>query len=655
MKKLLHAIGRSVGITAFVFFAGCDRSNSPAPPADATSTKPCCLVLEHPGAVMAPREVYQPIPLLARELLRQSLLISARDELSLSTRDPILRERGGAPGKGDPILRLCMTHQLPDNRHVAYSIRRKDGTKWAALLNATAPFAREQTWDYVALVDEAERLSRTTFCQLLRDVGISGNPPPVATDLPIPADLDNLLWSLNAIDQYAAVRALHGLMRTRGESSQILGGLARGYANLGILTEMHWNISHKAFKARALLYAQRLMVHDADGPFARAHRAYALALAGLHKDGLADVAEAKKQVAGSSTRPAVAATSAPAARATPAWLDMIEAACQVDSARLMEQAEAHLPYSGWAFLIRVLQFDVGRLSTPDGDLVMRLVTEYPVCLRAVSLLNSAGLLGHAQMAGPAAFQQMDSSLRERLPSVPGLPAEVLPLIARLEQAASADRGLPTDDPRTPALEIMRSLVRAGEPRLDRGEPSWTILGHLLEEEYFDHAQQRAFYYKKQLGVDSAPFVEWAMGLVPDHPYRGHLDLYRYRQGRELGEGLENVKQIRCVDLDSQLEPVFNWFDYFNRGGGKTTSAPTVYALAQAGYDRVVRIDHQPQSQVHDVDVGVLSATQPRNSWGIDEAGTGVAAESVCVEQESISRNKLQVTSHTRVRGPPGAN
>jgi tetratricopeptide (TPR) repeat protein len=542
---------------------------------------------------MAPKEIYQPVPLLARELLRQALLISARDELSLGTRDPILRESGGPTGKDSTVLRLAMTHSLPDTDHMSFSIRRPDGTTWVHLLDGTAPFARRATWDYLALAAEAEKLSRTEFVKTLRDAGVANGAQPARNNAPLPDDVDQRLWSLNAIDQFAAVRQLHALTRDHGESSQLLAGLARGYANLGVLTEMHWNVSHKVFKARGLLYAQRLMARENGSPCALAHRAYVLALVGLHKDGLADVAEARKR-GGQSSRPASEPATAPAEPTLPVWLDMVEAACQVDSQGLMEIVDAGDSFAGWAFLLRVLQLDFGNfdaggtLATPDGDTIIKLVSAHPECLRALSLLNVVGKLGHSAMAGAAAFEEMDNALRERLPDVPGLPAEVQKLADDLQELEEDDGRQAGDDPRVRRVEIVRTLVRLGDPQKDRDEPSWSLLGHLMEEEYFDHAQQTAFRYKKQLGVDSAPFTKWAMGVVPDHPYRGYLESYLYRSGREQNYALENVHNLRCVDLDFQLEPVFNWFDFFMQRTLKITSAPWATALSYAGHDRVVR-------------------------------------------------------------------
>src|SRR6202011_2878862 len=95
---------------------------------------------------------------------------------------------------------------------------------------------------------------------------------------PAPGGVEDRLGVMTYLSQVAALRQLHAAMRERGESPALLGGLARAYATLGILIEFHWNAAHKVCKARALLYAQRLVARDPKAPAGRWHRAYALAL-----------------------------------------------------------------------------------------------------------------------------------------------------------------------------------------------------------------------------------------------------------------------------------------------------------------------------------------------------------------------------------------
>ena len=91
------------------------------------------------------------------------------------------------------------------------------------------------------------------------------------------------------------MRALHEAIRTGGESPARLAGLVRGYALLGLLTEHHWHPAHKAFKARALCtrsgwWSATPRVTSGSGTAPSAE-----SLLGMHKDALADLAEARQR------------------------------------------------------------------------------------------------------------------------------------------------------------------------------------------------------------------------------------------------------------------------------------------------------------------------------------------------------------------------
>ena len=58
---------------------------------------------------------------------------------------------------------------------------------------------------------------------------------------------------------------MHEALRTKGESPATLGALSRAYANLGMLTDTQWEAAPWVYKARGLLYAERLRQRDPKG------------------------------------------------------------------------------------------------------------------------------------------------------------------------------------------------------------------------------------------------------------------------------------------------------------------------------------------------------------------------------------------------------
>ena len=188
---------------------------------------------------------------LVREFFRQAFLIAARDELQLTTRDAWLGD--AMPGEGDDPPFDLKSQPVPGTPLQVlrgYLPNAKDVKRYELKLRGDLPY----------LVTEAEKLSRTKFVESLRAAGYSGKANVWKADAPLPDRIESLLVEMNFISQFQAVRELHEAIHSGGESPALLGGLVRGYANLGLLTEYLWHPEHKVFKARALLYAQRMVV-----------------------------------------------------------------------------------------------------------------------------------------------------------------------------------------------------------------------------------------------------------------------------------------------------------------------------------------------------------------------------------------------------------
>ena len=198
---------------------------------------------------------------------------------------------------------------------------------------------------------------------------------PSATTAAMPAGVEERLWRLGYTEPFAAVRALHEAIRTGGESPARLAGLVRGYALLGLLTEHHWHPAHKAFKARALLYAQRMVARDPKGYLGLWHRAFAESLLGLHKDALADIAEARE-------RGKAAGDPFP-----PAWAGLIEACARCDLVRMDVPQGPMAPLSALLRLLALeptVLMDLGLLAGKD------VLALDPECYRAYDAMCRLG-------------------------------------------------------------------------------------------------------------------------------------------------------------------------------------------------------------------------------------------------------------------------
>ncbi len=162
--------------------------------------------------------------LLVREIVRQAVLIAARDELGLSTRDMTMRESVSA--ESDKCRRLDVQVAEKTKEFVRVRLTRPDG-EVIYEKEIPLPKSKKRFFDYYSLVVAAEELSRTELVDALRKAGFSGEPNPQQASVAVPAATEQALREMNFFSQFAALRELHRLQQTKGESPQTLAALAR--------------------------------------------------------------------------------------------------------------------------------------------------------------------------------------------------------------------------------------------------------------------------------------------------------------------------------------------------------------------------------------------------------------------------------------------
>jgi hypothetical protein len=219
--------------------------------------------------------------ILARELVRQTVLLAAREELGLLTRDLALRETFPSAPTHEEKVRLILRSQLVPGGESRISLHRGDGATAEILWKMDLTLAPGDGVAYGLLAEVLERLARTEIPQTLTAAGFPARPAQRPGETSIPETVRQRLQDLNLFDQFAALRELHAV----ADSPRRTGALVCGYAQLALLVEHHWTPVAKICKARALLYAQRLVATSPQAPASLWHRAYARALAGLPGDG----------------------------------------------------------------------------------------------------------------------------------------------------------------------------------------------------------------------------------------------------------------------------------------------------------------------------------------------------------------------------------
>ena len=480
--------------------------------------------------------------LLAREIVRQAILIAARDELGLATRDAWLGD--SLPPQGDATR--WDVAATPGDPSIVEILRGPPGNPIKAgrhelrLPLKAAP-------DYRALAVEMERLSRTKFADMFKQAGLQGKPHSRNDSARVPRGIGKLLDEMNFLSQFRALRELHEAVNAEGQSPALLGALARGYANLGVMTEFHWHPAHKVFKARALLYAQRMVAADEKSVLAKWHRAYVEAMAGLHAAALADLDEADKafQAIAEKDRPP-----------RPEWVECAGLLCRCDVdalGRLVNEPKV----GELAALCRYLAVEQAGGSSWAVQTAIRTLDVIPECYRVHDgLCNYGGVsvLHAATQAGPAILAE---SLYKRLAAMPQLPAEVRRIVKKQEPGGLLGSLVPGSGPARGKAEykirvqLIAALLRAGggpaspaaaqaaspsgEPAAkpeeqpkrpaepDHGEPSWATLGRMLRELAFVQVWRRTDFQRYRLSVPPDEFLAATAILVAEHPYRHFLE------------------------------------------------------------------------------------------------------------------------------------
>ena len=550
-----------------------------------------------------------------RELFRQALLIAARDELGLTTRDAWLGDPMPTQGSNAPLdLRMKYEPSTPLEILRGYQAEPPLVKRYELKLNGHLPY----------LAAEAENLSRTKFVEVLKEAGFSGKANQWKPDAKLPERIENLLVNMTFTSQFQALRELHEAIRGGGESPALLGGLVRGYANLGLLTEYLWHPEHKVFNARALLYAQRIVARDEHSALGRWHRAYALALLGLHKDALDDLDAAEKE----------AKAAGAGAAAQPPWAPLLREYCRYDIDRLTADG-AGTSQGQLAGLLAYCSAELAHNPQVALAKAAELLPWMPQCYRLYHGLCDSSDQNELRRAAPAAAKVFAETLYARLLAMPGLP-ERAAAIAKprgvgkglLENLFGESKPAPSPDEEFDArAQLMAALLAAGQPAgktlpekekpspekekalpeksgdktggrsaagaeapLDRGEPSWPVLaapdprGVLLagvgSNARFRHRRRRG----GRVPREAAP-------VLADHPYRGLIASHASEPDQRK-EALEDLVKVdtRSEALEVRGLAVLDAYADFDKAVHERQSFNPFFQADQVANDLIFIIE-----------------------------------------------------------------
>ena len=524
--------------------------------------------------------------ILFRELFRQALLIAARDGMNIGTRDMTLRETD--PQDTDHAARsIAMDTRAENSEQVEIQIKQNAHKVTEAVWQRTIPFKGEES-DYVNAIQLAEKLSRKDFIEALEKTGFSGSQNTHTPNLLLSPETEKNLNAMSLISQFAALREIQAMIRKRGESPFTLAGLVRAYAHLAKLTDYSWNATDKVFMARSLLYAEHMVAHEPDSCWALWHRAYARAFAGFHAAALADLDAAKKL---STARETALRSVNPDETKTPVWVNIIDAYCRFDYNSLASLAAQDKSNEELALFLRFLVLERSKAENLILEAGRRVLEINPASYRVINGLCYVEQISHLHWVTQYGPAMLAEDLPGKLKMMPGLPEEVAALIKSLEKeaapqkpcsaasaAATAGRGCSIVDPFTyyKTSRIASALVTVDCNKNSAEEPSWSLLGRMIQELLFTQARHRAYFMRYQWAVPMDDFLKQTIPLLDNHPYRAFIESYNIdpRNNREAYTNL--LKNVTVVDASLTMWPLLQAMNYIlpreNRKNNYITAA-----------------------------------------------------------------------------------
>jgi hypothetical protein len=427
---------------------------------------------------------------LNREFVRQAVLLAAREGLNLSVRDTAI---GDPRPAGKPALTLELDALVPGGRQVLVLARGEGAARKVLFKKALRD--TDILSDFKTLAESGEALSKKELVDVLVKAGITRGGGPKIKDEPIPDEVEGRLDQMAFAEQFAALRQLHAAVRSQGGTAARYAALARGYANLALLTDYQWDAAAAAFKARAFLYAQRLVAAEPKSPVGLWHRAYVATLGGVPRIALQDLNAANKlmQALPAGERPTL-----------PGWVRLIRSCCRYDHETLNKGREGR--YRQLAALLHLLTLE----HPGHTDVALRAartaIEANVECFRAHDALCRVDGVANMHVATTFAPEVLAKAVPRRIAALPGLPDSVLKTMR-----GNADE---------PAMTRALDEAAAADP--DAAEPSWGALAKIVRETRFAFTYQRLYFMRDMWSVPLDEYWGEVRPLVAGHRFEPFL-------------------------------------------------------------------------------------------------------------------------------------
>ncbi len=533
-----------------------------------------------------------------RELVREAILIAARDEIGALTRDELLGET--AP-QNPRTLALKYEYALPrgSKDHFVKIKRIEDDGQETALRDYPLSLMVQNAVEYPGLITKIEEHSRQQFVAFLKNSGVKAftpppSPPVAATEAALDpesetasqvdplTEIDNLLDIATLCAQYDAVRRTHRLIRENGETLSLLRRLVRGYSQLYLLTEHQLLKTRLVFQVRAILYAQRAAAKYGYTPDNIELQGAALGATTLfpqarwrYKDARED-----REKAGPQTIPPADAETDPGYLK---WIRIHKAYSDYD-VETMEKLSQETPSEPWANVVLFLMYEYANDPQEAVRIGRRLVSETP-CTRIFDGITF--LDGSIPVQGPGKVEYLEyyaKTLPQQIGSIAEIPPEVLKIAKKRPSTGSGGLFGLFGGKRTPAetvydhrRKIIDALVATTD---DPNELSWEVLARLIREETAVQVLHAARNEMRQFR-NSDELLEQAAPMLEGHPFEKAILCTTHDTSDAPTETRENFLKSNVYELaDIASARIGNYRILFRETNPKNLPKPDDVAAMQ---------------------------------------------------------------------------
>lgn len=426
--------------------------------------------------------------LLVRELVRQAVLIAAREEMGLPTRDSSLEDKIGS--KDPNALEIQTTCDPTGKVLVTLKLGQKWQSNWS--YEETIPFTPDNDLiNYRELADKLEHLSRTSFPRALETAKFAKQPFSQDKDSsPVDASIYDSIQRLSPLSQLTAIRKLHFHLPKNGESPERLESLAKAYAHLSMLTQRYLGVQTVAFAARALLYASRLSASFPESTRGIWTQAYVLGMIGSDGSALLTMEEAEKETVKRN-------------EVLPDWKVPLECKCRYDYQAMNKWRDERTDTNEIDDYLYFQCTGGGEWfrCTPSIVMARHFVQKHHAGCTPITRLLAASTSINDQ---EDIFRRLEPFLQDEIVSVIGKWDDVPGLVKR---------ALATDNPVKFVPKAFVNIAAA----IDSSEPSSRSIGRLILEYQILSAYDRFSYLGKTIKADYSKERERFGNEVQDHP------------------------------------------------------------------------------------------------------------------------------------------